>query len=269
METIKKGSKNIRAVILCQAMLKEAGYRLGVDGKFGSGTEQVVKDYQLRKGLVSDGVVGAKTWTTLFSQFPDLLKRMTSKFLGEEDIVNLAENLGVETAVIKAVNEVESSGIGFIVDKPKILFEGHIFWGRLKKHGLDPIDHIRGNEDILHAKWNSSNYRGGLAEFDRLERAKQIHEEAALESASWGLFQIMGYHYHSLNYPTIQEFVDRMHQHERDHLEAFGRFVESNNLVRHLKNLDWAKFAKAYNGPGYKKNRYDIKLANAYVRYAS
>jgi len=58
--------------------------------------------------------------------------------------------------------------------------------------------------------------------YDRLERAKQIHEEAALGSASWGLFQIMGYHYQSLNYPTIKQFVSEMQTHERDHLEAFG-----------------------------------------------
>ena len=269
METIKKGSKNIRSVILLQAMLNEAGYSLGIDGKFGSGTDRAVKKYQLKNGLVSDGAVGEKTFTTLFSQFPALLKRITSKFLGEKDIVNLAKKFGVEIAAIKAVNEIESSGVGFIVDKPKILFEGHVFWKQLNKHGLDPKDHIQGNHDILYSKWTTTHYRGGLAEYDRLERAKQIHEQAAFESASWGLFQIMGYHYKSLNYPTMRQFVNRMRNHERDHLEAFGRFIEANNLVRYLKDLEWAKFARGYNGPGYKKNKYDIKLANAYAKYST
>ena len=98
METIKKGSKNVRSVILLQAILKEAGYSIEIDGKFGPGSDRAVKDYQLKNGLVSDGVVGEKTWTTLLSQFPDLLKRITTKFLGEKDIVNLANKLGVEIA---------------------------------------------------------------------------------------------------------------------------------------------------------------------------
>ena len=36
------------------------------DGVFGKQTEEAVKAYQKRKGLVSDGVVGEKTWNTLF-----------------------------------------------------------------------------------------------------------------------------------------------------------------------------------------------------------
>ena len=34
-----------------------------------------------------------------------------------------------------------------------------------------------------------------------------------------------------------------------------------------LQKQDWATFAKLYNGPAYKKNNYDSKLANAYARY--
>jgi hypothetical protein len=34
-----------------------------------------------------------------------------------------------------------------------------------------------------------------------------------------------------------------------------------------LENLDWAKFARGYNGAGYKQNKYDEKLAAAYKKY--
>ena len=149
------------------------------------------------------------------------------------------------------------------------MFEGHVFWKQLKKHGMNPKDYTQENRDILYSKWTTVHYRGGLAEHDRLERAKHIHEEAALESASWGLFQIMGYHYENLNYPTIENFVSRMSRHERNHLEAFGRYVVANNLVRYLKNLEWESFARRYNGSGYKKNKYHIKLAKAYAKYSS
>jgi hypothetical protein len=35
-----------------------------------------------------------------------------------------------------------------------------------------------------------------------------------------------------------------------------------------LKKQDWAAFAKAYNGPGYKANKYDTKLAEAYQHFS-
>lgn len=45
-----------------------------------------------------------------------------------------------------------------------------------------------------------------------------------------------------------------------------------NDTIRYyyneLQRKDWAGFARGYNGPGYAKNRYDIKLANAYKKYS-
>lgn len=38
----------------------------GIDGKFGPQTERLVKEYQKRKNLVVDGVVGQKTWNVMF-----------------------------------------------------------------------------------------------------------------------------------------------------------------------------------------------------------
>ncbi|WP_044736116.1 peptidoglycan-binding protein [Geobacillus kaustophilus] len=40
--------------------------KLKVDGIFGPQTEKAVKAYQKRKGLSADGIVGLKTWNTLF-----------------------------------------------------------------------------------------------------------------------------------------------------------------------------------------------------------
>ncbi|WP_426772988.1 N-acetylmuramidase domain-containing protein, partial [Pseudomonas aeruginosa] len=34
-----------------------------------------------------------------------------------------------------------------------------------------------------------------------------------------------------------------------------------------LKSKDWAEFARRYNGPDYKKNNYDVKLAEAYQSF--
>jgi hypothetical protein len=34
-----------------------------------------------------------------------------------------------------------------------------------------------------------------------------------------------------------------------------------------MQELNWAAFAKGYNGPGYAKNAYDVKLAQAYAKF--
>jgi N-acetylmuramidase/Putative peptidoglycan binding domain len=267
METIRINTSKTDSVVLLQSLLIKAGYDIAADGAFGPMTETAVMDFQKKSKLVADGIVGQKTWRTLLSEEPENPAELKSRFLSESDLNSVAKDLGVELAVIKAVNEVESSGQGFSGDKPKILFEGHVFWRQLKKHDLDPNSYVDGNENILYSKWTREHYFGGAREHDRLEKAKKIHENAALESASWGLFQIMGYHWETLGYKSVKEFVRLMNKSEGEHIKAFGRFILANNLAKYLKSRDWANFAKRYNGPGYKTNKYDEKLERAYNKY--
>jgi hypothetical protein len=94
-----------------------------------------------------------------------------------------------------------------------------------------------------------------------------LDRNAALKSASWGRFQIMGFNHVLAGHPTVDLFVDAMHRSESAHLDAFGAFLRSTGLADSLKNKDWAKFAKGYNGPAYADNKYDIKLEHAYAKY--
>ena len=52
-------------VVELQNKLNALGFNCGVDGIFGSGTQKVVIAFQKARGLVSDSVVGAKTWFAL------------------------------------------------------------------------------------------------------------------------------------------------------------------------------------------------------------
>ena len=62
---IKKGSEG-SAVKELQRMLKAKGYDVGaIDGIFGSKTLAAVKAFQQARGLVVDGIVGKKTWTSV------------------------------------------------------------------------------------------------------------------------------------------------------------------------------------------------------------
>lgn len=193
------------------------------------------------------------------------------KTLSEQDFQHVAESLGIETAALKAVQQVETGGRGGFVapGKPMILFEGHIFWRELMKRGINPEDHIVGNEDILYSKWTKIHYIGGLNEYNRLEKAIKIHKEAANASASWGMFQIMGFNFAACGYESVADMVDDMCAGEDKQLEAFAGFIQKMGMVPYLKHKDWAGFARKYNGPAYEMNQYDKKLAFAYQRFVS
>jgi N-acetylmuramidase/Putative peptidoglycan binding domain len=268
------------AVAMLQELLVENEYALQVNGVFDAATETAVADFQLRNQLVSDGKMFTKTWTKLINS--SNLKNMERKFLKESDLVATAAELGVELAALKAVNEVESGGRGFLVTGlPKILFEGHEFWRQLTARGISPTAYLTGNENVLYKKWTKRFYVGGKGEWDRLNKAIAIAKnndssdtvkaitEAAYASASYGCFQIMGYHYKSLGYTSIVKFLADMKHSEGRQLKILGKFLAVNNLVSALKNKRWAAFALGYNGQGYKANKYDTKLATAYRRYSS
>lgn len=273
MQLLKLNSRN-DAVKMLQELLNEIGYNIPTTGFFGQITYRAVVDFQQKNGLVVDGIVYTKSWTTLLNKSPIDLSKMQSKYLKELDIISLAKHLNVEAAVIKAVNAVESSGRGFFIDgRPKILFEGHIFWRELKKRGYSPETMQKGFENVLYPSWTRKYYYGDKREWDRMEKAISISSkadvaEAAYASASYGLFQIMGFHFKSLGYDDILQFVADMKENEGKQLHLFGKFIEVNNLLKYLKQHQWADFAKRYNGAGYLANKYDTKLAAAYKKFS-
>jgi hypothetical protein len=261
-------------VSFLQELLSKLEYNLAATGYFGELTDAAVRNFQQKNNLIVDGEVGIKTWTLLMGQ-ANPVDTMEGKFLSELDLQDFAHQYGVELASIKAVNEVESSGKGFLIDgRPKILFEGHIFWKELVARGIDPKTLSNPtNGDVLYKNWTRVHYLSGAKEYDRLEKAASISSdprarEAALASASWGSYQIMGFHATKLGYSSVGQFVEEMKKHERNHLEAFGRYISTFGCLVHLKNKDWAKFAKCYNGPAFAQNKYDEKLSKAFIKYS-
>ncbi|MEM6898240.1 MAG: N-acetylmuramidase domain-containing protein [Pseudomonadota bacterium] len=177
--------------------------------------------------------------------------------LNDEAIEDAAKKIGCQVAAVRAVIDVESRG-GFLSDKrPKILFERHYF-SRLTKRKFDAS-----HPTISHRKWGG--YKGGTREYDRLAQAIKLDRDAALRSASWGAFQIMGDNYKVCGFGDVEDFVAAMVSGEPAHLDAFVGFVKRNNLDDELRRLDWAGFARGYNGPAYRKNKYDTKLSAAFA----
>ncbi|MBP2831613.1 N-acetylmuramidase family protein [Aquimarina sp. U1-2] len=278
MKTLRYRSRGDEVYYL-EEILTKLGYEVYISNFFGKDTQEAVKDFQSKNDLVVDGVVGLKTWTKLIAA-EDSLGNFNNKFLSEQDVKDFADQFDLELAMVKAVNEIESRGKGFLIDgRPVILFEGHIFWRELEKRGINPSQYVSNHtKDVLYKKWTRTHYKGGSGEYDRLEKAAGISDvssfhDAAYCSASWGAFQIMGFHYDHLGYASIDHFVSEMYEHEREHLKAFGKFIQKTSfkgkpLIDWIKEKNWARFAEGYNGPGYKKNKYDSKLKNAYLKYS-
>jgi peptidoglycan hydrolase-like protein with peptidoglycan-binding domain len=57
-------------VYFIQQALVSHGYTVDVDGYFGPGTEQAIRDFQRNAGLEVDGLVGPHTWSTLGVSMP-------------------------------------------------------------------------------------------------------------------------------------------------------------------------------------------------------
>ena len=248
-----------------QAALNRAGGDLFIDGDFGELTEAAVMEFQRKAGLVVDGIAGPKTHQALTGSDCNCL-------LKEADLIRAADRLSVELATIKAINEVESRGAGFLAPgKPAILYERHIMYRQLLQEHSDDTEVRVAALAALHPNLinpRPGGYAGGLAEYPRLARARLIDDSCAIESTSWGLFQIMGFHWQSLGYASAQEYAQLMAADERQQLDAFIRFVEADPaLHKALKGRKWAAFARLYNGPDYARNLYDVKLSRAYSRH--
>ncbi len=191
------------------------------------------------------------------------------KTLTNEQIKDLANKHDIEYAGLKAVVEVEASGKGFIGDEPKILYEPHIMHRLLTKKNYITIRNnlMKAHTNLCYPRWGTYRYGAESIQHKRLEIASQFNRDTALESCSWGLGQVMGFHWKSLGYESLQAFINDMYESEAKQLEAMIRFIKVNGLLLALKNKDWVKFARGYNGSGYAKNKYHIKLANAYAKY--
>ena len=191
------------------------------------------------------------------------------KTLTNEQIKDLANKHGIEYACLKAVVEVEAGGKGFIGDVPKILYEPHIMYKQLTKKNYITIRNnlMKAHPNLCYPRWGTYKYGAESIQHSRLEIASQFNRDTALESCSWGLGQVMGYHWKALGYESLQAFINDMYESEAKQLEAMIRFIKVNGLLLALKSKDWVKFARGYNGTGYAKNKYHIKLANAYAKY--
>ena len=273
-----------------QQLLNAAGYSISVDGIFGRTTREALNQFKEDTFLGQPDKFGPSTAAKLLDfkdkdisqefrySYPPIQcdsrqlvvsipKGHEQKALNADAYQAAAKEFGLEPAAVRAVVAIEAAGSGFLLKekapaRPKILFEAHHFY----KNTDVAVSKVR--PDLATRRWNPKLYKGGSAEWNRLLDAMNFDPEAALLSASWGLGQVMGSNYKVSGCNSVQQMVVEAHMGEFEQLRHMLNFVKNNGLIPAMKSKDWAKFARGYNGPAYKKNKYDQKLAAAYKRFS-
>ncbi|MFK7902000.1 MAG: N-acetylmuramidase domain-containing protein, partial [Nitratireductor sp.] len=143
-------------------------------------------------------------------------------------------------------------------------FEGHYFYRLLPKAKRN----IGVTQGLAHAKAGYiKNSRFQTMRWRHLNKCIALDRDAALQSTSWGVGQVMGVHWRWLGYASIDDMVARARAGIAGQCELMVRFIKKSKIDKYIENEDWAAFARAYNGAGYRQNKYDTKLAKAYAKY--
>jgi hypothetical protein len=170
--------------------------------------------------------------------------------LTSDNINRLAAERRIEAALINTIGIVEASGAGFDPKTGliKIQFEPAWFEKLSRTKILNGVE-------------------GQAEEWKAYKEAAAINTEAAMLATSWGRYQIMGFNFKSAGFKSVQDMVGAFKLSELNQLIGMMNFVEAHlKMHQALIAKNWAGFAFEYNGPNYKINNYDVKLAQTYAR---
>ncbi len=205
-----------------------------------------------------DGVLHEVNMDTL-SQKNDSNRYVT---LTEEDFLEVAEELGVEVAAIKAVVLIEAGAKmeGFWAPGIPVINFDQSMYSRYRSKAIDKKG----------AKGESvpKGLKGyALKEWTQLINARKVNAQGANMGTFWGMFQIGGFNYKLCGCESVDEMVRLMCYSEREQLELFAAFITNAGMLPALKAKNWAQFARKYNGASYAKRGYHTRMANAYAKF--
>lgn len=185
-------------------------------------------------------------------------------------IATEAKRLGVPTAHLRAVVVVESAGVKSAglpdARKSVIRWEGHYFDARLTGEHREAARKAKLASPKAGGIKNPSSQAARYALLQRAVdflKSRGLPLDAAYESCSWGIGQVMGANWRDLGYRSAADFVAMVNSGFAGQLRVMVQFIVINGLVDELRDGRWASFARVYNGPAYAKQGYHTKLAKA------
>ncbi len=186
---------------------------------------------------------------------------MTSELISI--IKKLSAQFNLEAAALAAFIEVETGGRGFDSGTGKIMIQFEPSWFK-KKAPYAPS-----------GKWSVNKVDVQRKEWDAFNDAYTKNPNAAMESTSIGLGQIMGFHYKRLGFASVGAMWDHAKKSLENQIWQICKFIETDDKLKYaIKTGDWFTVAKIYNGAGflalarkYGREPYNISLAKAYGKY--
>lgn len=185
------------------------------------------------------------------------------------EITRIAQAFDLEPAALLAIADVESGGRAFaLVDgrhEPLIRFEGHYFDRRLSQADREIARTAGLASPIAGAV---ANPRSQAGRWKMLAQAQAIDRKAAHEATSWGLGQVMGAHWAWLGFADVDALVAEARSGAAGQARLMARYIVKSGLAPAIRQRDWESFARGYNGPGFARNAYHLKIAAAFRRHA-
>lgn len=171
----------------------------------------------------------------------------------------------IEFSALMAFIAVESGGKGFDSKTGKILIQFEPHWFK-KKAPYAPS----GN-------WSVNKVDRQAEEWKAFNEAFRLDKNAAMESTSIGLPQIMGFHWKRLGYDSVGKMWDDFKVSETRQVKALIKFIETDKrLLKALIEKDWHQVAMIYNGTGYAalahkygREPYNLSMKREYEKWAS
>ena len=170
-----------------------------------------------------------------------------------------AANFGIEWEAVAAFIEVETGGLGFDESTGKIIIQFEPAWFR-KKAPYAPS-----------GKWSVNGVERQTAEWIAFNDAFSKNPDAAMQSTSIGLGQIMGFRFARLGYKSVGEMWDDAKKGIDRQVWQICKFISTDKrLLGALKDKNWHLVDVYYNGSGYKELAvkygripYNISMRNA------
>lgn len=263
---LKPGDSGEEVKCLQRALNEKACLSISTDGVFGNGTKNAMMAWQKQNKFDTDGIYDSDKYTAL----ADLIN---TKYIRFSELDKYAKAIGIDSAILKAITEVECKGNGFFTDGScTILFERHIFFNQVtQKFGSEQAQQWSIKyPNICFETRSQSAYFGGKREWERVNLAKNLDPECALLSTSFGMFQIMGFNYKICGYSNVGEYVSDMIKSEKYQVGAVSMYIKNyanGKLYKAVTSLDFNEIARLFNGNDYAVNNYNGKLKDAYKKF--
>lgn len=181
----------------------------------------------------------------------------------KQEIINLCKEQPIDTAALLAIISVETPGQGFDANTGKILIQFEPVWFKKQApyapSGLWSVNKV----DVQSKEWLAFN------------DAFKKNPDAAMQSTSIGLGQIMGFHYQRLGYKSVGDMWDDAKKGIKQQIKQLVKFIQTDEKLQSaIEHHNWTDVAEIYNGKGfreiavkYHRVPYDKALEDAYYQF--